>query len=272
MIDSGLVFDVGAKSGQDTAAFLARGLRVVAIEANLKLCAEMRKRFAAEIIDGRLVIVDKAISGLKTVILHLNSADSGWGAASASYAARGQAVAGKIERIEVETTTLTEIIRTHGSPRYLKVDIEGPDLLCLLGLFHVDPPPFLSIERPASMGEQRFAFGLLRKLGYTQFQIVDETQAPAQRHPKLALPRGDIGLFGAELREGDWVGIARASAVNCWIVLRAGFICRIPGLRRFAVDGRAFHIYAGGRQRVGPGAGAPQVRSRARSSQRGRRE
>jgi FkbM family methyltransferase len=272
MIDSGLVFDVGANSGQDTAAFLARGLRVVAIEANLKLCAEMQKRFAAEINAGRLVIVGKAISGLRTVILHLNSADSCWGAASASYAARGQAVAGKIERIEVETTTLTEIIRTHGSPRYLKVDIEGPDILCLLGLFHVDPPPFISIERPASMGEQRFAFGLLRKLGYTRFQIVDETQAPEQRHPTLAFRRGDIGLFGAELREGAWMGIARASAANCWIVLRSGFVCRIPGLRRFALEGRAFHIHARGRQMVAPCSGAPPIRSTARSSQRGRRE
>ena len=63
MIDSGLVFDVGANTGEDTAAFLARGLRVVAVEANPKLCADMRARFADEISDGRLVVVDKAISG-----------------------------------------------------------------------------------------------------------------------------------------------------------------------------------------------------------------
>jgi FkbM family methyltransferase len=237
MITSDLAFDVGANTGQATAAFLARGLRVVAVEANPKLCAEMRKRFAGEISDGRLVIVEKAISGRKTVILHLNSADSAWGETSASYAARGQAMAGKIDRAEVETTTLTEIIRAHGSPRYLKIDIEGEDILCLLGVFHTDPPPFISIERPASIGEQSLAFDLLRRLGYTRFQIVD--------HPTSAFQRGDYGSFGDELPEAAWMGIARASALNWWIVLSAGVTHRIPGFRRFASKGKRFDIHAG---------------------------
>ena len=146
MMNSGLAFDIGANTGQDTAALLARGLRVVAVEANPKLCANMRARFADAIGDGRLVIIDKAISGRKTVTFYVNSADSGWGTTSASYAGRGAAMAGKLEQIEVETTTLTEIIRAHGSPRYLKIDIEGADILCLLGLFDTDAPPFISIE------------------------------------------------------------------------------------------------------------------------------
>lgn len=245
MITSDLAFDIGANTGQATAAFLARGLRVVAVEANPKLCAEMRKRFADEISDGRLVIVDKAISGRKTVILHLNSADSAWGGTSASYAARGQAMAGKIERAEVEeTTTLTEIIRAHGSPRYLKIDIEGEDILCLLGVFHTDPPPFISIERPASIGEQRLAFDLLRRLGYTRFQIVEQTKGPEPGHLTSAFQRGDSGSFGDELPEAAWMGIARASALNCWIVLSAGVTHRIPGFRRFASKGRGFDIHA----------------------------
>ncbi len=245
MIDSRLVFDVGANTGKDTATFLARGLRVVAVEANPKLCAQIRKRFATEISDGRLVIVDKAISGRKTVILHLNSADSAWGEISPSYAARGQAVAGKIERIEVETTTLTEIIRTHGSPCYLKIDIERADILCLLGLFHAAPPPFVSIERPASVGEQRLAFDLLRRLRYTRFQIVDQTKVPDERHPTLAFGRRDSSLFGAELPEGPWMGLARAWALNCWIGLRSGVMRRVPGARTFARNGKRFDIRAG---------------------------
>jgi len=245
MITSDLAFDVGANAGQATAAFLARGLRVVAVEANPKLCAEMRKRFADEISDGRLVIVDKAISGRKTIILHLNSADSAWGGTSASYAARGQAMAGKIERAEVETTTLTEIIRAHGSPRYLKIDVEGEDILCLLGVFHTDPPPFVSIERPASIGEQRLTFDLLRRLGYTRFQIVVQTKGLEPRHLTSAFQRGDSHSLGDELPAAAWIGIARASALNCWIVLRAGVTHRIPGFRRFASKGRGFDIHAG---------------------------
>jgi FkbM family methyltransferase len=42
LTDTNLVFDIGANTGQDTAALLSRGLRVVAIEANPKLCADLR--------------------------------------------------------------------------------------------------------------------------------------------------------------------------------------------------------------------------------------
>ncbi len=247
MTDPDLAFDIGANTGQDTAALLARGLRVVAVEANPKLCADMRARFADAIGDGRLVIIDKAISGRKTVTFYVNSADSGWGTTSASYAGRGVAMAGKLEQIEVETTTLPEIIRAHGSPRYLKIDIEGADILCLLGLFDTDAPPFISIERPRSIDDQLFAFDLLRRLGYSRFQIVDQTKVPEQRHPTLAFQRGDSGLFGDELPKGAWMGLARAWALNCWIFLReliGGGMRRTPGLRRVAPWRVWFDIHA----------------------------
>ncbi len=183
MIDSGLVFDVGANAGQDTEAFLARGLRLVAVEANPKLCADMRKRFADEISDGRLVIVDKAISGSRTVIFHLNSADLAWGAISASYAARGQALAGKIERTEVETTTLTEIIRARGPPRYLKVDIEGADILGLLGLFHAD-----HLDR--APGVFRRAALSLRSLAQARLHPIPDRRADEGSRPASS----DVGL------------------------------------------------------------------------------
>jgi FkbM family methyltransferase len=251
MLSPDLVFDIGANTGQDTAALLARGLRVVAVEANPKLCAGMRERFATEIGTGRLVIIDKAISGRKTVTLYMNTADSGWGTTKPDYAGRGMAFAGDRDEIEVETTTLTEIIRAHGVPDYLKVDIGGSDIFCLLGLLDADGDPrfistprFISIERPSSVRKQRFAFDLLRRLGYTRFQIVDQTKVPEQRHPTLAFQRGDTGLFGAELPEGDWMGFTRAWAINCSIALRSGAMRRIPGGRRFALEGRRFGIHA----------------------------
>jgi FkbM family methyltransferase len=252
MTDTNLVFDIGANTGQDTAALLARGLRVVAVEANPKLCADMRERFAAEIGAGRLVIIDKAISGRKTVTLYVNMGDSGLGATMPDHGARGMALAGDLEEIEVETITVPEIIRAHGMPDYLKVDIAGSDILCLLGLLDADGdsrfilnPRFISIERPSSVRKQRFAFELLRRLGYTRFQIIDQTKVPEQRHPTLASQRGDTGLFGAELPEGHWMGFARAWALNCSIALRSRVMRRIPGGRRFALEGRRFGIHAG---------------------------
>jgi FkbM family methyltransferase len=247
MIDNNLTFDIGANTGQDTEKLLARDLRVVAVEANPKLCAGLRARFSDEIDAGRLVSIDKAISGRKTVTFYVNSADSGWGTTLASYAERGQKLTGTIQKMEVETTTLTEIIREHGSPRYLKVDIEGADLLCLLNLFDAEAPPFVSIERPRDFGEQMFAFELLRRLGYTRFQLVDQRKVPKQRHPTLTFQPGDSGLFGDELPGEAWMGIASALAFSCWIDFRAGItrlLRKIPLLRRFSFGGRWFDIHA----------------------------
>jgi 16S rRNA A1518/A1519 N6-dimethyltransferase RsmA/KsgA/DIM1 with predicted DNA glycosylase/AP lyase activity len=44
LTDANLVFGIGANTGQATGALLSRGLRVVAIEANPKLCADLRAR------------------------------------------------------------------------------------------------------------------------------------------------------------------------------------------------------------------------------------
>ena len=43
---SELVFDIGMHNGDDTAYYLSRGYRVLAVEANPSLCASARERFA----------------------------------------------------------------------------------------------------------------------------------------------------------------------------------------------------------------------------------
>ena len=40
-----LVFDIGANNGDDAAEYLKRGWKVVAVEANPSLCADLRARF-----------------------------------------------------------------------------------------------------------------------------------------------------------------------------------------------------------------------------------
>jgi FkbM family methyltransferase len=252
MINPGLAFDIGANTGQDTAALLARGLRVVAVEANPRRCADMRERFAAEIGAGRLVIIDKAISGRKTVTLRVDSADSARGPVRLDHAARGMALPGDVDEIEVESTTLAEMIRAHGVPDYLKVDNAASGVFCLLELLDADGDPrfiptprFISIEHPSSVPKQRFAFKLLRRLGYARFQIIDQSKIPEQHHPTLAFQGGDAGLLGAELLKGNWMGFTRAWALNRWIALRSGAIRRIPGGRRSALNGRRFVLHAG---------------------------
>lgn len=51
-----LVYDIGMHTGVDTAHYLSKGYRVVAIEANPSLVTSATVRFAAEIAIGRLAI------------------------------------------------------------------------------------------------------------------------------------------------------------------------------------------------------------------------
>jgi FkbM family methyltransferase len=243
-----LIFDIGANNGDDTQAYLKRGCKVVAIEANPALCAALRERFSAEIDAGQLIVVDKAISRRSKVTLYVNSAESGWGTTLPGYAQRGLRMRGEIVPIEVETTTVIDLIRAHGVPNYIKVDIEGADVLCLLDLFDSDLPPHLSIERPKSLSDQLFALGLLRRLGYRRFAFRDQTTAGQQTHSASKFQRGDSGLFGDEISAVAWMGWASAWIKNAWLYgiwALGGIARRAPVLRVIAPGVRWFDIHAG---------------------------
>ena len=55
------VFDLGMHNGDDTAFYLERGFRVIAVEANPDLCEQNSVRFKRMLSRGELVIVNKAI-------------------------------------------------------------------------------------------------------------------------------------------------------------------------------------------------------------------
>jgi FkbM family methyltransferase len=57
-----LIYDVGAHLGEDSQHYLAKGFKVVAIEANPELAARLRQRFTTEMTDGRFTLVECVIS------------------------------------------------------------------------------------------------------------------------------------------------------------------------------------------------------------------
>jgi hypothetical protein len=57
-----LIFDVGHHDGEDTNFYLAKGFRVVAVEAMASLCDAARERFKSEIASEHLVIESVAVA------------------------------------------------------------------------------------------------------------------------------------------------------------------------------------------------------------------
>jgi FkbM family methyltransferase len=190
---SDLVYDVGMNNGDDTAYYLHRGYRVVAIEADPEIAQECEVRFRQEIATGRLTILNVAVGpqpGVAQFCIYLDH--SHWNSFSQGRAA---AAGLRTKMIDVTVRPFNEILAEFGIPHYLKIDIEGSDLHCLQGLRPEAVPTYISLELTEL--DDLLA---LRDLGYDRFKIV------LQRHHR-PLPDHTRSFAG-------WCGrLAQSSAV-----------------------------------------------------------
>lgn len=221
-----LIYDVGAHEGEDTALYLAKGFRVVAVEAHPVLAEVLALRFPAAISSGRLTIVCAAVADRDgPVDFFDNETVSVWGTTSATWAARNEKMGAPSTCIEVEGVRFGDLLDTYGVPYYLKVDIEGADLLCLEALrFRDDRPQHVSFEATkSSWSELLVEFDLLADLGYDRYKVVPQHEVSQQVAPRPALEgeyvryrpvAGSSGFFGDEA-PGRWLD--RKGALNAYM-------------------------------------------------------
>jgi FkbM family methyltransferase len=127
MPDNNLIFDFGFHNGDDTDFYLAKGFRVVAVEADPNLVQKGIARFESHINNNQLAIVNKAVSdtvGVQHFYIHPVKSD--W---SSCFKELAESDGSKAQVVTVETTSLADLCKLYGVPRYLKVDIEGCDLM-----------------------------------------------------------------------------------------------------------------------------------------------
>lgn len=163
-----LIFDVGMYDGADTAYYLALGYRVVSVEANPHLVDMARRRFAVQLASGQLTCLNAAISqGGEPVELTLSGDDLG------SSSLFGDRIAHRrpLGSIQVPGTTIDHLFKRHGTPKYLKVDIEGADRFCVLSLARGDLPPYLSFELGDDADE---LLSHAASLGYKRFKVINQ--------------------------------------------------------------------------------------------------
>ena len=156
-------------------------------------------------------IVDKA----GPVEFYRNIGNSVWGTISPEWAARNKALGTESVQITVDGIEFRQLLEEYGCPYYLKIDIEGADLLCLHALANFDEKPtHISIEsNKVRWDELLNEIQLLKSLGYTKFKVVDQRQVPDQEPPSPAregdfvehhFEFGSSGLFGNEA-PGNWL-------------------------------------------------------------------
>jgi len=174
---SDLIFDVGSHKGEDSDFYLKLGYRVVAIEAHPTLVQDLKKRFSDEINSGRYRLVDKAIGeSEETITFYINKQVSVWGTANPKWAKRNEGLGTESEEIEVQSVRFSDVVTKYGCPYYLKIDVEGADMLCVDALQDLEcRPKYISIESSkTSWSDLLNEFNALEKLGYTRFAVVDQ--------------------------------------------------------------------------------------------------
>ncbi len=209
-----LIFDVGAHKGEDSDFYLKLGYRVVAIEANPALADNLRKRFSDEIRVGRYMLVDKAIGTIdEKVSFYINKKVSVWGTADPGWADRNTGLGAESEEVTVQSVRFSEILKTYGCPYYLKIDVEGADMLCVNALLENEcRPKYLSIESTKTSWTQLLSeFDTLERLGVTRFKVVNQR---VHKGGEFKTKNGNLiryvfekeasGPFG-ELLDGPWL-------------------------------------------------------------------
>lgn len=215
-----LIYDVGMHQGQDTEYYLSRGYRVVAFEANPDNAEVCKIKFASEIKEGRLTIIEGAIvdhpttsNGNKTVKFYRNKDTSFWGSTNKDWASRNEVLNTTNELIEVKGVNFAECLEEYGIPFYLKADIVGDEKVCLRALLEFqNRPDYISIRSEKVLfNKLKQEFSLFEELGYNRFKAVQqdihdwkfEYMSPDGTKVLHSFGEGASGPFGEDT-EGSW--------------------------------------------------------------------
>lgn len=164
-----LIFDIGMHEGWDTAYYLAKGFRVVAVDANPALCQAAREKFSKEIAYGRLTILNLGIADTRGDFdFYITRNKTDWSSFRKDFAARFD---GDVEVVTIRCVTLDDLLTDFGVPYYLKIDIEGHDREAVLALtnWKKELPRFVSVE--ATVGD---FCELMVPLGYQGFKLINQ--------------------------------------------------------------------------------------------------
>lgn len=187
-----VIYDLGANNGDDTEYYLKKADRVVAVEANPILCAQMQARFEPEITAGRLVVENAVLTTSPTqrqVTFYIHRTNH----VLSQFPPPPPDVAVDFEPVSLPAVLLSELLERHGQAHYIKIDLEHYDAEVLRALFSAKVyPDYISAE---SHTIDVFRL-LVEDGGYRAFKLV-EGKSVADRYGQHMI----LSSFGREVHE-----------------------------------------------------------------------
>jgi len=168
-----LVFDVGANHGSKTDIFLRLGAHVVAVDPDRTNQQILKEKFLMYRLSQKPVeIVGKAVSdkeGVETMWIDepgsaTNTLSQKWVETLKHDDQRFTRRHNFGEQRTVETTTLDQLIRSYGSPFFIKIDVEGHEPNVLRGLRCAVPYLSFEVNLPEFMSEGQECVEILGRL------------------------------------------------------------------------------------------------------------
>lgn len=211
MSNNDLIFDLGFHNGEDSNFYLAKGFRVVAVEANPDLYKAGTLSFRNEIAAGRLILLHKAISDKHgKVNFYVHGSKTEWSSCLKMMAESDGSTA---SCVKVDSICMKDLFDEYGVPHYLKVDVEGCDSLVGKQVAEYnEKPQFISFE--TSRKDYPGIFSYLYVAGYKRFQLINQANHPRRSKPSFSREGNDInytfgeyssGYFGEDLEENKWM-------------------------------------------------------------------
>jgi FkbM family methyltransferase len=205
-----VIYDFGANNGDDLPYYLKKADKVVAVEANSALCAQMVRRFSAEIAAGRLVVENCVLTAseqLAPVCFYIHK----YNHVLSQFPVPEDNQLHEFDKVQLPSRSAAGIIEQHGIPHYIKIDIEHYDEVILKSLFEKNiRPDFISAE-----SHNIEVFCLMVTLGkYNSFKLVDGLSvyeryancsiSTTDTTEVYAFPFHSAGPFGYDI-DGKWM-------------------------------------------------------------------
>ncbi len=213
MIQNNLIFDLGFHNGDDTDFYLKKGFNVIAIEANPDLVSEGIKGLQKYIDEKRLVLINKAVSDKAGMInFYIHPTKSDWSSCDQNMA---ESDGSKSKVVSVETVSLIDLCKEFGTPRYVKVDTEGCEVMIAKQLSNLEnKPQFISFETSKQSYTEIFSW--LYVAEYKKFQLVNQLNNPGRKPEETQtvfegkkidyqFTKYSSGFFGNDLPNDKWL-------------------------------------------------------------------